>query len=227
VVQGKDYDILVAMLGTYDIPDSVVREHRIRATMLHKAGGGFSLGYAGLIDVIRFCGIEPGATREKEPVQWTALPSGTRVRIAIPEGPPLEGTYTGTVSPGIVGVRVDGCVHVNEFPTRSLEVIKQFGPSEEESERDAAVALDDPKTPQQAEIDRQAQEVIAAAKRWVAVDPGTAVVVAAGDETIDAEFVAVDFNRPGCLTIRRHGKTSTVPVEDVVLASDLVEAGVE
>lgn len=223
MIQGKDYETLVAMLGTHDIPEKVVTEHHIRTLMLHKAGGGTSLGYTGLIDLIRFCGVAPVADRSKEKVQWMSLPSKTRVRILTPEGKPLEGEYSGTVAPGIVGVRIDGCTHVNEFPTRVIEVITKMAPSEDEAERDAALALDDPKTPQQAEIDRKQNEIMAAAKQWVEVDPGTAVVVSAGDATIDAEFVAVDFNRPGCLTIRRNGKTATVPVEDVVLASDLLE----
>lgn len=222
MIQGQDYETLATMLGTHDFPPELVEEHNVRALMLHKVGGGSSLGYVGLVDLCRHCGLGPKKDGSGDRVQWSNIPDNTRVRILRPSGEPLEGMYRGTVSAGIAAVKLDGMEHVNEFPIRNLEVVKGSLTTPEEAKRQSQVSASDKPTPlAQHLLDQEAQASLMSGE-WSKTAPGTPVLVAAGDDTISGEFEAIDFDRAGCLTIRFGGRTHTVAVEDVVLASEVL-----
>lgn len=221
MIQGQDYETLATMLGTHDFPAELVEEHNIRALMLHKVGGGSSLGYVGLVDLCRHCGLGPKKDGEGDRVQWSSLPDNTRVRILRPSGEPLEGVYRGTVSAGIAAVKLDGMEHVNEFPIRNLEVIKGPLATPEEVKRQERVSANDKPTPlAQHLLDQEAQAALMSGE-WSKAAFGTPVLVAAGDDMIEGEFQGIDVDRAGCLTVRFGGRTHAVAAEDVVLASDV------
>lgn len=218
MIQGQDYETLATMLGTHDFPAELIEEHNVRALMLHKVGGGSTLGYVGLVDLCRHCGLGPKNDGAADRVQWSSLDNNTRVRILRPSGDPIEGVYRGTVAPGIAAVKLDGMSHVNEFPIRNLEVVAGPLVTPGEAKRQATIAESDAPTPLAQHLLAQEAAVALMASEWSKTSPGTPVLIAAGAETISAEFQSIDYSREGCLTVRINGKPMAVAVEDVVVA---------
>jgi hypothetical protein len=153
----------IGVQGTDPIPDIILKEYEYRITMLHRGGRTGPLGTAEVMNMLRFLDIKPEyrpGDKNKERIDFMAVPSGTRVIANCPERGKLKGRLKKASASGMVSVDLpDQDMRIQTF--RACDVTIDEGPFDEPASKPKAKTKESEVTETEA-VTEETEETMAA-----------------------------------------------------------------
>lgn len=191
-IQGQDYETIHQMVGTTEFPSELVEEYDVRIRMLVIAGGGYSLGPIGCVDLCRFVGLQSKtAKKELHYIDWPLVKIDTDI-VVTEHGVDRLGKYRGSVQAGRIIVKFADLDWLSEAVATNvrLAVTDDFLPK---------IELEDlPVTAMDMNTDKDCDPSLKT--KWSMIEPGTIVETLAGDDVIEYEYLGLAKEK-GCLAV--------------------------
>lgn len=192
-IQGQDYETIHQMVGTTEFPSELVEEYDVRIRMLVIAGGGYSLGPIGCVDLCRFVGLQSKtAKKELHYIDWPLVKIDADI-VVTEHGVDRLGKYRGSVQAGRIIVKFADLDWLSEAVATNvrLAVTDDFLPKVDTESPSAIVA--------EMNSDKDCDPSMKI--RWSMVEVGTPVETMAGDDVIEYEYLGLAKEK-GCLAVQ-------------------------
>lgn len=196
-IQGQDFDTIQQMIGTTEFSSELVAEYDIRIKMLAIAGGGYSLGPVGCVDLCRFVGLQSRTVKkELHYIDWPLVKIDTDI-VVTENGVDRLGKYRGSVQAGRIIVKFADVDWLSEAVATSvrLAVTDDFLPTVDTESPSAIVA--------KMNTDKDCDPSLKI--KWSMIEVGTLVETFVGDDVIEYEYLGLAKEK-GCLAVQ-DGKT--------------------
>ncbi len=232
MVVPQDEQTLQRLLGVETLPDKVVSEYEIRASLFHRSGSTGPLGPLALVDLVRFLGLRsPKVEAPPVKVDWRALPQNGTVRV---EGKFFgdwrPGVFVGLVEHGTLGVRFDDDPVIRECRADMLRLsdaplpkeglnIEPVSDTVSQEQPDARAGLLD--GPEIVEADEEPWKSKTPNIDWSAITPGVNVWAWVDGDLADGVYVRPSDE--GRIVVRVGEKDLSVLSDSVELVDSLMQ----